>query len=212
MGEIMKRVLGIVSVLVFFPTAAFAQDSLCFMQWRGRIIDLTSSMCRSSTSDEMPTEEALPDVDSEEANAEEALPDADSDIRVSHVRIESTKDGSAVEVKGTLTNESGQVSSLSLVEFDVINERDGSVVTSDAAEVEAGGEIEPGEKIAFSKIIDKNTLGQEATIPDLRVEITGSVWCKKGSREQGKSALRSPYFTAPSSKGQRLRIGLNQLS
>lgn len=162
----MKRVLGIVSVLALFPTVASAQDSVCFMQWRGRTIDLSRSICGNSRGDEIPTEEA---------NAEEPIPDADSDIRVSNVRIEPAKDENAVEIKGTITNESDQVSSLSLVQFDVINEQDGSVVTSDAAEVEAGSEIEPGEQIAFSKIINKNTLGEDASIPDLRIEITGSV-------------------------------------
>lgn len=156
-----KRVLGIVSVLVLFPTVAFADDSLCFMEWQGRTIDLTNSMCGSSTGDEIPTEEA---------NA-----DSDSDIRVSDVQIEPTMNGTAVQIKGTVTNESDEVSSVSLVHFDVINERDGSVVTSDAAEVEVGAGIEPGEQIAFSKVISTNTLSEEASIPDLRVEVTGTV-------------------------------------
>lgn len=155
----MKRVLGIVSVLAMFPTVALAQDSLCFMEWQGKVMDLSNSVCGNSKGDVTTAEEPSPDAE----------------VRVSDVRIEPAMDGTAVEVTGTITNESDEVSSLSLVHFDVINERDGSIVASDAAVVETGAGIEPGEKIAFSKIINKNTLAEEASIPDLRVEVTGSV-------------------------------------
>lgn len=157
----MKKLLCIFSVLTLFPTGALAQDTLCFMEWHGNIIDLSSSICKSK-------------IENNIAGAKIKSLSA-SDIRLADVQIEHTADGTLLEIRGTITNESSKVSSLSLVKFNVINQQNNRILTTDSVVVEAISGIEPGEQIAFSKLINKNIVGGNVKISDLRVEITGSV-------------------------------------
>lgn len=157
----MNKVLGIVLGLTLFPKVAFAQDALCFMEWHGNIIDLSNSMCRSRTKNYI--------------SAARLISLSASDIRLSDVQIEQATDETSFEIKGTINNESDKVSSLSLVKFDVINKRNGRILTSDTVVIDARSGIEPGEQIAFSKLIRRNIVGGNVKISDLRVEITGSI-------------------------------------
>ncbi len=150
----MRRLLGIVAVLTLFPTGAFAQDAVCYMEWGGQMIDLSSMCIRTPAKPNAPTA---------------------SNFRVSEVQIAPASDGTSLEITGTITNESSKVSSLSAVRFNVVNQQDGRIVASDTAVVEAGAGIKPGQQMAFTKVISRSTLGGNATIPNLRVEITGSV-------------------------------------
>lgn len=154
----MKKLLGIVSVLILFPTEALAQDALCFIEWQGNIIDLSSSMCSSRIKNQISA----------------ANPKLLSDIQFSDVRIEQAMDGT-LEIKGTVTNESDKLSSLSLLKFKVINKQNGRILTSGTVVIEAGAGIKPGEQIAFTKLISRNILGANEKTSDLGVEITGSV-------------------------------------
>lgn len=156
----MKKILGIVLCLTLFPKVAFAQDALCFMEWHGNVIDLSNSMCRSRTENYISTKLTLLST---------------SDIRLSDVQIEQASDGTSLEIKGTINNESNKLSSLSLVKFDVINQQNGRILTSDTVGIDAGAGIAPGEQIAFSKLIRRNIVGGNVKISDLRVEITGSI-------------------------------------
>lgn len=157
----MKRILGIVLGLTLFPKVAFAQDALCFMEWHGNIIDLSNSICKSRT-------------ENYSSAAKLTLLSA-SNIRLSDVQIEQATDETSFEIKGTINNESDKISSLSLVKFDVINKRNGRVLTSDTVAIDAGAGVEPGEQIAFSKLIRRNIVGGNVKISDLKVEITGSI-------------------------------------
>lgn len=157
----MKKLLCIFSVLTLSPTGALAQDALCFIEWRENIIDLSSSICRNKTENNVSG-----------AKIESLLA---SDIRLADVQIEETADGTLLEIRGNITNESGKASSLSLVNFNVINQQNDRVLTTDTIVIEARAGIEPGEQIAFSKLINKNIVGGNVKISDLRIEITGSV-------------------------------------
>ncbi|HEY9742053.1 MAG TPA: hypothetical protein V6C90_16320 [Coleofasciculaceae cyanobacterium] len=64
---------------------------------------------------------------------------------------------------------------MSAVRFNLVNQQDGRIVASDTAVVEAGAGIKPGQQMAFNKVISRSALGGNASIPNLRVEITGSV-------------------------------------
>lgn len=144
----------IITVLALFPTKAFAQEALCFIQWHGHTIDLSSSICKSR----------------DEISAANLNPLSVSNIRFSDVSIEQAADGTSLDIKGTVTNDSDKVSSLSAVKFRVIDQRTGHILTSDTATVEAGRGLGPGQQLAFSKTISSNRLGGVA-ITDLRVEI-----------------------------------------
>lgn len=157
----MKKILGTALALTLFPKVALAQDALCFMEWHGNMIDLSSSICRSRIENDI------------SATQLELL--SASDIRLSDVQIAPALDGTSLEIKGTIINESNKISSLSLVKFKVINQQNGRVLTTDTIVVEARAGIEPGEQIAFSKLINKNIVGGNVKISDLQVEITGSV-------------------------------------
>src|SRR5919202_882772 len=133
----MRKLLGIISVLALFPTGAFAQEPVCYMEWSGQTLDL-SSLCTSNTPEQPNTSNT-------------------SNFRFSDLRIEPAKDGSFL-VTGIITNESNKVSTLSSVQFNVIDSENGRILTSDAAMVEAGSGIGPGEQIAFNKIISSSTL------------------------------------------------------
>jgi len=149
----MRKLLGIISVLTLFPTGALAQEPVCYMEWGGQTVDL-SSLCTSHTP--------------EQPNPLDA-----SKFRFSELRIEPAKDGSFL-VTGTITNESNKVSTLSSVQFNVMDPENGRILTSDTAMVEAGSGIGPGEQIAFNKIVSSSALGVNENIPKLQVKITGS--------------------------------------
>lgn len=157
----MRKILGIVLGLTLFPKVAFAQDALCFIEWHGNVIDLSNSICRSKTENYI--------------SAAKLTLLSSADIRLSDVQIEQATDGTSLEIKGTINNESDKVCSLSLVKFDVINKQNGHILTSNTVVVEAGAGIEPGEQIAFSKLIKRNIVGGNVKISDLQIEITGSV-------------------------------------
>jgi hypothetical protein len=156
----MKTIIGILFCLTLFPKVVFAQDALCFMEWHGNIIDLTISVCKTK----------INNISAAKPNSLSA-----SDIRLSNVEIEQAINGTSLEIKGTITNESEQVSSLSVVKFNVINHQNGRVLTTDTIILEAGAGLEPGEQIAFSKLISKNIVGGNVKISDLNVEITSSL-------------------------------------
>jgi hypothetical protein len=124
------------------------------MEWGGQMIDLSSMCIRTPAKPNAPTA---------------------SNFRVSEVQIAPASDGTSLEITGTITNESSKVSSLSAVQFNLVNQQDGRIVASDTAVVEAGAGIKPGQQMAFTKVISRSTLGGNASIPNLRVEITGSV-------------------------------------
>lgn len=157
-GEVMKKILVIVAVLALFPVRVMAQDALCFMEWHGQIIDLTSNVCSTSN----------------KINAAKLNPISVSALRFTDTRIEQTTEATSLEVKGIVTNDSNKVSSLSLVKFNVVNQRNGLVLASDTAVVEAGRGIGPGEQIAFRKTISSKIVGGNVTLSDLRVEITNN--------------------------------------
>lgn len=144
---VLKRLLGVVLGFALFTTGAFAQDAVCFMEWKGQIVDLTNSLCRSQTL---------------------AKP-----LSFSNVQIASAGDGSSVEVRGTVVNNSNQAVPLSVVNFNLIDK--GRVLISDRAVVLAGGVIQPGEELAFSKLIGTNTVGEKVNISYLQVQVTGSI-------------------------------------
>lgn len=151
----MKKLLGIIAVLALFPTTASAQDAVCFMEWGGQVIDL-SRLCTQTVA----------------KSNEPAV--AVSNFRVSDVQVAPTGDGTSLEITGTIINESSKASSLSAVQFNVIDQS-GRIVARDSAVVEAGSRLAPGQQLAFSKVISKDALGGNANISNLRVEITGSV-------------------------------------
>lgn len=156
----MRKILGIIFCLSLFPKVVLAQDTLCFMEWHGNIIDLTISICKSKINN---------------ISAAKLKSLSASDIRLSNVAIEQALNGTSLEIKGTIINESDQVSSLSLVKFNVINNKNGRVLTTDTIIVEASAGIEPGEQIAFNKLISKNIVGGNVKISDLSIEITKSL-------------------------------------
>lgn len=156
----MKKVIGTIFCLTLFPKVVFAQDTLCFMEWHGNIIDLTISVCKSKINN---------------VSAAKLTSLSVSDIRLSNVEIEQATDGISLEIKGTIINEAAQISSLSLINFNVINHQNGRILTTDSMIVEAGAGIEPGEQITFSKFISKNIVGGNVAISDLSVEIISSL-------------------------------------
>lgn len=156
----MKKIIGILFCLTLFPKVVFAQDALCFMEWHGNIIDLTISVCKTK----------INNISAAKLNSLSA-----SDIRLSNVEIEQAINGTSLEIRGTITNESEQVGSLSVVKFNVINHQNGRVLTTDTIILEAGAGLEPGEQIAFSKLISKNIVGGNVKISDLNLEITSSL-------------------------------------
>ena len=156
----MKKIIGILFCLTLFPKVVFAQDALFFMEWHENIINLTISVCKTK----------INNISAAKPNSLSA-----SDIRLSNVEIEQAINGTSLEIKGTITNDSEQVSSLSVVKFNVINHQNGRVLTTDTIILEAGAGLEPGEQIAFSKLISKNIVGGNVKISDLNVEITSSL-------------------------------------
>lgn len=150
----MRTLLGIVAVLTLFSSAASAQETVCYMEWGGQVIDL-SRLCTHRTQ--------------EKSNVSTV-----SNFRVSDVQIAPTGDGTSLEIRGTIINESSKATSLSAVQFNVIDQS-GRIVARDSAVVEAGAGLAPGQQLAFLKVISKEALGGNANISNLRVEITGSV-------------------------------------
>ena len=44
----MFKVIGVVIAFLLFPQVTLAQDLLCYVEWRGEIIDLSSSICNKT--------------------------------------------------------------------------------------------------------------------------------------------------------------------
>ncbi|NEP61997.1 MAG: hypothetical protein F6K31_34470 [Symploca sp. SIO2G7] len=149
-----RKFFTIIAAITLFPTVAGAQDQVCYMEWEGQIIDL-SSMCVTKPIETEPVPVA-------------------TNLRFYDVQISPRSDGNSLEITGTVINESNQVSSISAVQFNVISS-DGSILASDTAPVQAGAGLEPGQQLAFSKVINKNVLRGNLNLSDLQVEITGSV-------------------------------------
>jgi hypothetical protein len=150
----MKKLLSIMIALALFPTAAAAQDEICYMEWEGQLVDL-SSLCTNA-----PVEITSAPVAAK--------------LGFSNIQISPTSDGNSLEVSGVVINESNQVSSVSAVRFNVIGQ-DGRILASDTAPVEVGAGLEPGQQLGFSKLINKSILGGNPNTANLRVEISGSV-------------------------------------
>ncbi|NER98355.1 MAG: hypothetical protein F6J86_31785 [Symploca sp. SIO1B1] len=150
-----RKPFAIIAAIALFPTAAGAQDQVCYMEWEGQIIDL-SSMCVTKPIETAP------------------VPVVATNLRFYDIQISPRSDGNSLEITGTVMNESNQISSISAVRFNVISP-DGSILASDTAPVEAGAGLEPGQQLAFSKIINRNILRGNLNLNDLQVEIIGSV-------------------------------------
>ncbi|NES20401.1 MAG: hypothetical protein F6K41_16080 [Symploca sp. SIO3E6] len=150
----MRKFFTIIAAIALFPNVAGAQDQVCYMEWEGQIIDL-SSMCVTKPIETEPVPVAI-------------------NLRFYDVQISPRSDGNSLEITGTVMNESNQVSSISAVRFNVISS-DGSILASDTAPVEAGAGLEPGQQLAFAKVINKNVLRGNPNFSDLQVEIIGSV-------------------------------------
>jgi hypothetical protein len=149
-GKVLKKLfLALLSVLTLFVTVAFAQEPACFVGSKGQSIGLSNACANSNSTGKLLS---FPDV-----------------------QIESADDGTSLEVKGTVANYSNQAVPLLMVNFNVMDKKQGSILTSDNAVVLSGGVIQPGEELAFSKLISTLTLGEKVNKSKLRVQVTGSV-------------------------------------
>jgi hypothetical protein len=161
----MFKLIGVVTVFSFFPQVILAQDLLCYIEWRGEIIDLSSSLCNENK-----TENAfLP-------NREESQPQIISleDIRFSDVIVTPTANENIIEVTGNLTNESSLVGVLPIIKLNIVDQRNNQVVASTSISIEAGNGIAPGEQMSFTQMLKTSTFDSSAALSDLKVKVIGS--------------------------------------
>jgi hypothetical protein len=149
-GEVVKRLfLALLSVLTLFVTVAFAQEPACFVESNGQNIGL-SRVCTSQQSIGKP-------------------------LSFSKVQIQPADNGTSLEVKGIVANHSNQSVPLFVVNFNVRDKKQDSILTSDNAVLLSGGVIQPGEELSFSKLINRETVGETVNISNLQVQLTGTV-------------------------------------
>lgn len=161
----MFKVIGTVTAFILFPQAILAQETLCYIEWHGEIIDLSSSICTNTRIKKV----FLP-------NRDESKPQIISleKIRFSDVIITPTADENVVEIKGNLTNESNLVGVLPIIKLDVVDQRNNQVVASTSLSVEAGDGINPGEQMSFTQMLNPSTFNYRASLSDLKVKVIGS--------------------------------------
>lgn len=161
----MRQIIFILSMISFLPTTAVAQDTLCYMEWHGTIIDLSGSICSISTDAQIAPVSVA-------ARKPQAIPT--ENVRFSEAQISLANDGKSLEVRGTITNESTQAGTLPSIKFNIVNQRTNRVLATEVVDIETNNGIAPGEQMSFSKVIGSNILHDGSTMSDLRVEIVGS--------------------------------------
>ncbi len=144
-----KLFLALLSVLTLFVTVAFAQEPGCLVKSNGQNIGLYSVGTRQES--------------------------VGKPLSFSKVQIELADDGTSLAVKGIVANHSNQSVPLFVVNFNVRDKKQGSILTSDNAVVLSGGVIQPGEELSFSKLINRETVGETVNLSNLQVQLTGTV-------------------------------------
>ncbi|MBE9190245.1 hypothetical protein IQ230_07695 [Gloeocapsopsis crepidinum LEGE 06123] len=161
----MFKVIGTVIAFLLFPQVILAQDPLCYVEWRGEIIDLSSSICNKTRI----INKILP-------NRDKSKPQIISleNIRFSEVTITPTADKNILEIKGNLTNESNLAGVLPVIQLNVFDQRNNQVVASTSVSIEAGDGIDPGEQMSFTKMLHTSTFNHLATLTNLKVKVISS--------------------------------------
>ncbi|PPS45772.1 hypothetical protein [Chroococcidiopsis sp. TS-821] len=160
----MYKILIFSTFFSLFPTVIVAQDSLCYIEWRGQFIDLSNNLC-----DKKPQSSAIRELT---VTKRQVIPL--NNVRVSELRIELAENGTP-EVKGTLTNESNQVGELPPIQFNVIDQRNNRVLASETVTFDSNNGIEPGEQISFIKAISPDIFSNGVTPSDLQLKIINSI-------------------------------------
>jgi hypothetical protein len=145
--------LVLLSVVTLFSTIAFAQESVCFTQGQEQII--TNSLCQRQTGE---------------------VSVLDKPLSYFSVQVEPAGDRTSLEVNGIAVNTSNRAISVSMVNFNVIDKKQGHILTNDNAVILSDGVIQPGEELAFSKLINTDKLGKKVKTSNLRADVTGSVY------------------------------------
>ncbi|WP_143167696.1 hypothetical protein [Chroogloeocystis siderophila] len=159
----MYKIFILSTVFSLFPTVIVAQDSLCYIEWRGQFIDLSHNLCDNK-----------PQSSFRELTATKRQMIPLNNVRVSDLRIELAENG-LPEVKGTLTNESNQLGEVPIIQFNVIDQRNNRILASEAIALDSSNGIAPGEQMSFIKAINTNILSSGVTLSDLHVEIVNSI-------------------------------------
>lgn len=158
----MRKLLFIISMVSLFPTAAIAQDPLCYMEWHGTTIDLSGSICSVRSA------EQIAPVNAVAARKPQVISQAN--VRLSDPQIGLSADGK-LEVRGTIINESTQAGTLPSIKFNIVNQRTNRVLATEVVAIETNDGIAPGEQMSFSKVISTNVLNDGSTVSDLQVQI-----------------------------------------
>lgn len=96
-------------------------------------------------------------------------PKDSSGLEFSQLQFQPSSFGNFAEIKGTVTNRSGQTIPLQVIHIRILNEN--RVLTSSTIAVNTGNGLSPGESLTFDKVINQKKLG--GVIPDTaKVEVT----------------------------------------
>ncbi|MES1025626.1 hypothetical protein ABN584_22270 [Gloeocapsa sp. BRSZ] len=159
----MYKIWILSTVFSLFPTVLVAQDSLCYIEWRGQFIDLSNNLCDNKSSSSF-----------RELTATTRRMIPLNNVRVSDIRIELSDNGTP-EIKGTLTNESNQVGELPIIQFNVIDQRNNRILASEAIALDSSNGIAPGEQMSFIKAINTNIFSSGVRLSDLQVKTANSI-------------------------------------
>ncbi|AFZ29029.1 hypothetical protein Glo7428_0428 [Gloeocapsa sp. PCC 7428] len=159
----MYKIWILSTVFSLFPTVLVAQDSLCYIEWRGQFIDLSNNLCDNKSPSSF-----------RELTATTRRMIPLNNVRVSDIRIELSENGTP-EIKGTLTNESNQVGELPIIQFNVIDQRNNRILASEAIALDSSNGIAPGEQMSFIKAINTNIFSNGVRLSDLQVKIANSI-------------------------------------
>lgn len=159
----MYKIWILSTVFSLFPTVLVAQDSLCYIEWRGQFIDLSNNLCDNKSPSSF-----------RELTATTRRMIPLNNVRVSDIRIELSENGTP-EIKGTLTNESNQVGELPIIQFNVIDQRNNRILASEAIALDSSNGIAPGEQMSFIKAINTNIFSSGVRLSDLQVKIANSI-------------------------------------
>lgn len=162
----MFKLIGIATAVILFPQTILAQDALCYIEWQGETIDLSSSICNSNRTENPPL------LNQETVTRPEVI--SLKDIRFSDVMVTPTTDENLVEVSGTITNESNLVGVVPIIKLNIIDRRNKQLIGSTSVSIEADSGIAPGDQMSFIQTIDTNSFNSTVPLSELDVEVVDS--------------------------------------